>query len=461
MVSFYPAAVVFLPLALVASKSQKRALLFFLASVPLFDVTVFTAISHPFNVPELGIFAILFSLLTNLRNDSTVGFTDRVALISAVGFLMISSLSIILLIVRPTSILVNPYGYTPDDFILQAVTISFSNITQLLLRAFFVTSVFVIGLTVDPDNLEFVTRAVILGAIFAGFIGVIYQLFAILQSDLLINFLYWFGGTGRPEGMGSLGPLPRMASVTGEPGHTAQYLLYVFAVSATLIATGSYNVFSRETLSGVLIVIGGLLLLSTSGTAYGGLIIFSGVILVGAISYKPVKISRLARTVGPFALLLVFLAVILAALDIVPIADITTQQFRKLTFRSGSGTIRARYFRLTADVLRERPFFGLGTGSYYSTSLIGTIVGETGIVGLTAFFALCLGCARPALSHAVRYRTHHHLSFALVVGITTLVLTSLVAKSITTLLSPWFWVALGLPLSLAIREDQGVSTEVD
>jgi hypothetical protein len=435
--------------------------MFFLASVPLFDVTVFTAISHPFTVPELGVFAILISLLMDLRHYTTASFNDQVASIAGVAFLSISALSIVLLVVRPASILVNPYGYTPDNFMLVAVTVSSSNVTQLLLRMFFVISVFNLGLIINSDNLEFVTRAVILGAIFAGTVGVTYQLFAIIQSDLLIKFLYWFGGTGRLEGMGSLGPLPRMASVAGEPGHTAQYLLYAFAVSATLLATGSYNVFSRRTLSGVLVVLSGLLLTSTSGTAYGGLIVFAGVILVSTISYKEVKIRRLTRTIGPFAALLFCLAVLLATLDIVPIIDLTTQQFQKLTFRSGSGSIRARYFRLTADVIRERPFFGLGTGSYYSTSLIGTIVGETGIFGLTAFFALCLGCTRPALSHAFRYRTHQHLGFALAVGVTTLVLTSLVAKSITTLLSPWFWVALGLPLSFAIKLGRGTSTKIN
>lgn len=453
MVSFYP-AVIFLPLAVIASRKQRWALIFFLASLPLFDVTAFFAVSHPFTVPELGIFAISISVLKDLRRGSTVSFNDPLPVIAGVAFLSISALSIVLLVVRPASIQVNPYGFTPDDFMLQAVSISFSNISQLLLRVFFVISVFLLALTIDSDNLEFVTRAVILGGIFAGTVGVIYQLFALLQSDLFIKFLYWFGRTGRLEGMGTLGPLPRMASVSGEPGHTAQYMLYAFAVSATLLATGSYNVFSRGTLRTVLGVLSGLLLMSTSGTAYGGLIVFTGVMSVGAIVHSEIKIRRLARSIGPYVVLMSCLVIVLAVLDVVPIVDIVTQQFRKLTFRSGSGTIRARYFRLTADVLSVRPFFGLGTGSYYSTSLIGTIVGETGIFGLTAFLVLCLGCTRPALSHTRRHRTHQHLGFALTIGVTTLVLTSLVAKSITTLLSPWFWVALGLPLSLAIKRGQ-------
>lgn len=163
-----------------------------------------------------------------------------------------------------------------------------------------------------------------------------------------------------------------------------------------------------------------VLLLSTSATAYGGLLVFRGVARRSAlepadrhsIGGDGVRYATVPRRsprrydrcgFGPER------------------RCATGTQIAKRQFKAGSGTLRLRYIRMAFDLFPQRPLFGSGVGSYYGASVLGTLLAETGLLGLAAFVlahrSAYLKCLRVGYDTTAEVGS---LSIALVVSSATL-----------------------------------------
>lgn len=455
MVSVYPAAAIFIPCLLYTVHSRRRSVLYFLLSIPLFDITVAHAVSHPFIVPEVAFFGLLGNQVIRWSRDERAEVPWSRAHTWFSIFLAIGAISLIYVAENPASVLVNPYGSYAGNFDWIPLTLSLSNITQLVLRVFPVIVIMIFSWSIDISEIPHAIRTLVIGGVIVGCTGVFYQISVLAGWSFVPQAGLWFGGMWRPLGeYGFLGPVPRMGTISGEPGHTAQFLLYLLAVTTTLHLTGSNRVFRERTQFALVMILGGFLLLTTSMTAYGGLIVLAVVtatlgIVTGA--YVPRRVLRLTSWAAVLFLGLLSLMIVTQGDSLI------RYQLEKLQFQGGSGSYRARYFVRSLEVAAKRPLFGVGVGSYYPLSLFGILLAETGVLGLVSFLAAVTTSSRSALGlHLNANLRMPDLTLALVNGAMTMVLVSLVAKSITTILSPWFWVAIALPI-VVVQFERGAS----
>lgn len=447
MVALLPAGVIFIPIAFLAARRRRWALILLAISVPFFGLTVLQAVSHEFHAAEIAVLALgINQFLRWTRTDK--GYLPWPTAFTGFSiFITISALSIVYAIISPADILVNQYGVTPDDFNLVSLSFGWSNVTQFMLRLFTIGAIVLISMNIDQDEIPQLVRLVVLGGIFSGVIGVLYQFTVFFGIQFFQEFLQWFGEGIDPGGYGFIGPIPRMGSVSGEPGHTSQYLLYTFTIVLTLLMTANRCVFKVEELIILVPTAFILLLATTSTTGYGGFLVMSLVLFCLYLLrdvFRPKHVRRIVT--GSFASVFLMVAI---ALFVPSVLDAIRYQIEKLQFQAGSGQIRLKYINHSIKIFVSRPIIGAGTGSYYSTSLIGTLLVENGILGLGSFIWATTVSVRELLSQSYKEdKAFAGLAVSLSSGLLTLLLTSLVAKSISTLLSPWFWFAVALPIAL-------------
>jgi len=446
MISPTPAAILFIPIAVIASVRRKWALSYLLLSVPLFHVKLFVAVGHQFTLPEIAMIALGVSQVIHwLRTGKTVlAIGTPIQLVFV--FLAVCVLSVVNAVINPADVLTHAYNSRINDVELVQMTVTSTNFTQLLLRTFFVGSVFVLYTVLVEYSLRRVIRGLVLGSVFVGIVGIVYQLFLLSGTTWFAQKLYQFGHVAEPNGYGFTGPIPRMGSTAGEPGHTAQYILFTFPVTVTLWILNDESVMSHRELSLTSLFLFFVLIVSTSTTAYGGLIIFTGVAggMLLALGEFPVRrVRQVASLIAPVALI-----VILVLGSLQGVQELVLYQIEKLSLSAGSGSIRQQYLVLSVEIAKARPLLGIGTGSYYSTSLAGTLLGETGFVGLLVFVLANVVAYTRCLASAVRNSGDiSNIGIGLFIGGMTVILTSLFAKSITTTLAPWYWFTLALPMS--------------
>lgn len=461
MTDVSPIALLVIPLVAFAAMRRDRAVYFLVASVPLFGVTAFVAIGHQFRVPELAMFALGFNQLGRSIRTTELPLPRSPGLLWLFAFLCLALLSLVSVAFRPATVLTHPYNLGLDAMRLVPLELSVTNVTQFFLRLFTVLSIYLLAINLTSRTIRVAVRGLVYGGLLAGIVGVAFQVLVFADvawiSELFGRLLDMQAVRRAP----SVGLVPRMYTLVGEPGHTAQLFLFLAAMLVGFAITPfESDVFSETELRVLLPVMVVLTLLTTSSTAYGGLAILGGVSVLGAILYQNDSGTRLLTGYAMGGVVVVGLLSVLVAFTW--FNEFVAFQIEKLLFRGGSGIVRLAYFQLSVDLLSTRPLLGLGTGSYYSTSLAGTLLVENGLLGFGAFLGANLLVYRSA---AGWMNAEHHgtaaLGMALFVGGLTHFLTSLVAKSVTTLLTPWFWLSLALPIALCARANwnQAVTTD--
>ncbi|WP_121820751.1 O-antigen ligase family protein [Halostella salina] len=447
MVKIYPSVLVFLPILLVTIGSRKRSILYFLATVPFFGITVIVAISHRFTPPEIAFFGLMFNQLYRWAKGGEAELQWSQSYSWFGVFLIVAAISVAHVAINPAPVEINPYGKYAGNFDWVLLSFQNSNITQLALRIFTVVVIVFTAMNMRIKELPLYLRTLVFGGFLAGLSGILYQLSILTGIQQLVNIGIIFGDMWPAgQGYGFLGPLPRMGTVSGEPGHTAQFLLYLLAVCSTLYLTGSNRVFRDRTLFGVVVALFTLLLLTTSSTGYGGLLVLAAVTAGLGVLTTDFERTRVIRLLG---CAIVFGIGLVSVVLVTESSSVVEYVFEKLQFQDGSGSYRARYLVRSVEVWLRRPLFGVGVGSYYPMSLFGTILAETGLLGLISF----LGAVTTSSWEAVGFHLNKNLrmpdvTLALVNGAITMIIVSLVAKSITTTLSPWFWIAIALPIAV-------------
>lgn len=453
----HPVALLVFPVAALAATRRKWALMFVVASVPLFAVVPLEAISHRFRIPEIAVLTLGVNQLYRWTKTGTVEFPDARPLYWLGLFLVVACVSVIALVLFTPDVITHPYNLGLDGFRLRELQVRPGNVTQLLLRTFAVGAVVVLVENLTESDIYLAGRGIVFGALFTGLLGLLYQLSVLVGSpavpllfkevanqDLYFRFL----------GRGGYGLLQQMYTLAGEPAITAQFLLFALGVTmgVSLIGVDTPILTYREAWVSSIALLG-MLVLTKATTAFGGILVL-GVVLTGVSLF--VKSTDPAAKWRAIATGIVGVVTSLALLLVlgIDVVGMFLKQLEELQFQGGSGDIRLRYFWLSADVFATRPSIGIGPGSYYSTSLAGTLLGEVGLLGALSFLLANVTAHFECLS--VREGDGRRgVAVGLFVGGTTLLFTSLVAKSITTLLTPWFWFSLALPIAFVWRTGGG------
>lgn len=461
MVIVHPIAVIVLPLAALSVYRRRWAFLFLLFSVPFFSLEVVIAASHPFNPPEIALLVLGGHITIEAVRNSHLSLPNAQPLLLLWGFLGAATLSVIWAVVNPTSVLVHPYRLGFPTFRFVESFLTFDYVSQLLLRVFFVAAVTVICVyLVRSDQLVTAVRGVIYGAVAAGIVGIVYQAAFVLQFSALPMILEGIGFGDFPTNPGMMGPIPRMFSLPGEPGFTADLLLYALAVTTTLmLVPGPNRIFGTKEVRGLTLFLAMALLLSTGTTGYGGLVIMVPV-LSGLMILFPTTRPRNSRRKILQGTAISLILVIGVFLVVGPtLLDILARQIEKLTFQTGSGSVRLRYIRRSVDVFLARPLLGVGVGAHRVPSYLMTLLAETGIVGAILLIGGQVYAFRQCAGLISRNKDDiRPAAAALAVGGTTLLVTNLIAKSISTLLMPWYWFAVALPIAYVAIHSSSILT---
>lgn len=462
-----PSAVLILPLAAVATLRRDWALGLLAASVPFYSLTVVELFSHPFPPHEIALLSLFTRQMWTWVSQGRVVVDHKRAMTWAISFSVVCIISVLLAVVRPANVLVHQYnigGFGTFDF--RQLSLTSANITQLLLRLFYIGSIFIIVDAIkDQREVRRLVRWIVFGAVFAGIVGVLYQV-SILLDGPLPAIMHWLGFNRFPTNPRFIQGIPRMYSLPGEPGFTADYLLYALAITATAFFTrADSGILTRRESVILTAVLGTFLLLSTGTTGYGGLGVFVGVLFVGAVAFEQLR-SR--RFLGTVLVGIVAVPVLLIA-DMIVFGGVLQQLIQyaieKITFDAGSGSIRLRYMLRTVDVFLARPLLGVGVGSHHVPSMLFTLAAEVGLIGVFVFTGFHISVYRSCCWFATKaHPMYAGIALPILVAGVTLLFTNLVAKSIATLLFPWYWFSLALPLALVAtwrsdgRKDSNVKT---
>lgn len=446
--------VIILLLTAAALLSRKVAIMIFLFSIPLKELIVLDLFGRAMRPNEVVIFALglhaLYIVVTqfSIEDGKRIMTSGRFVSIGLFGIICVIS-TLYAFINPPEGVTVHPYNIDASfgAFAVTELELGRNNITQLIMRLFFLGAFVVVALTFKEEDIVQGIRWIVYGALAGGVIGIAYQVSVALESPAVPYFMQEIGFNRFAYPPTYAGPLPRMFSIQGEPGTVANMLLFALALLlVSVLAVNSRPIFSKVWDIVIVFMLWGLILLSTGTTGYGGLIILAGVLGGAVVAYQNLSIRRyltgMILVVGVSGISIVILWVL--GFDIV---SALSYQTSKLQFSAHSGSIRIRYLLLELELVSHRPLLGIGVGSHQSTSVFGTIVTDVGLVGLAVFCAMNLWILAECLLHP-RQIDGHPISAMLFVAGLTLFLTNFLARDASSLYFGWYWVAIGWPLVL-------------
>lgn len=178
----------------------------------------------------------------------------------------------------------------------------------------------------------------------------------------------------------------RISSVSVEPSMLAEYLLTVlpFLVFRFVARKPLISRAADYFVAGSIIAV---LILSTSATAYLGLVILLILSTFWFVRLGLVRSRHVFFVIGTAAVVCIVLSLSSVAHDLV-VADV----FGKLT--TGSGLERSLTISLAWHYFTEYPLLGIGWGSAVSHDLAVKLLSNTGICGFCAFAILIITIAR-------------------------------------------------------------------
>lgn len=435
-------------ITIVAAAKPRWALRYFIITIPLFALQPVNAIGHSFTLTEFAAISLILATVKSWATSKRITIPRSRTLALLIAFLSIGTFSAMHMHISPPEVITHPYNSgSLDAFVQEVLSSSSNNITQSALRYFSISTVLALSIVTHREEIPNIFRWNLVGATIVGIIGVVFQISVL--TDTVVTFSDWMtsiGFSGFAPNVGYFGPIPRMYSTVGEPGFVADYLLYTLAIALTLLCLGDNRVFDSRKLAWYTLALLILTVLTTSSTGYGGLLIL--ILITGFTTFVfrdsvSTKFIRGATAVCMGGCLGIILLVFTMGHGI---SSIIEYQFRKLQFQAGSGSLRLRYLKMAFDILSQRPLFGIGFGSYYGASLAGTVVAESGLVGLSCLLAAIGNAVRNTIRASLDEPQVDAVGLALIVSTSVLILTNLLAKSITSFLFPWFWLSIALPI---------------
>jgi len=462
MVTVSPLGIILMPLGLFLFLRSRRQL--FWGTVLLIPFFYTYVLDLEFtNIQPYQFFGAL--LILRHAIDLSVGAGPRLFGISKptaalIAFLFLVYLSLFMSVVLEGSIYVIPTETPYQDFEnVEPLRFGMSNVTQSIYPTFMV--LLFVCMVREIRDLRIVQRIVQLNIVTAVVViasGIFFQIamiFGLRESiEALYRFVTGFTDVSRiyyGATYNMMGPLPRMFTLSGEPGYTSAYLLTLFGVVVAL----HYNVVRQgwklrhNRLAEALLLAG--LLLAGSTTGYLGLFVM--VVVLFAVP----RLFRLGAKGHRFksALLMnVLLALVLGGLVLVtPILMETsfldyvyTTHYQKLFEEAGSGFVRLATVASGVEVFSKSPLLGVGYGSHRTGSLLTSLLSNVGVLGTSAFF-LFNGLVFARGVKVCRRSGNRELvsiTFALLVSFATLFPTMLIGMTMVAIVQGWYWLLMAM-----------------
>jgi len=172
--------------------------------------------------------------------------------------------------------------------------------------------------------------------------------------------------------------MPRVSSVVHEPSMFAKYLLTVLPILVIGICRRT-PILGRTFDWVALWIMVGILILSTSTTAYVGLFILIFVVLILLLYAKSLRIRYL------FVFLLVPGSLVVLMFTVFPVANAVFDWLVIGKISSGSGIERVNSVKEAWLIFKQVPVFGAGWALVTSNDLFVFLLANVGLIGTTSF----------------------------------------------------------------------------
>lgn len=326
------------------------------------------------------------------------------------------------------------------------------NFTQLMYLIFGGTiAICVAHANLDNHRRHDTERIILLSAIFISLWGIL-QFVCNVTGIPYPDFV--FNNSGSASGKGFLQTLEagvgRISSTAVEPSVFAQSLISLLPLTIpAFLRRGSVISIPADRLCAGLFIV--LLVLSTSSTAYLGILIFG--ILLLAVLLRSHLIS-----VAKASVLAVFAAGGLAAVAVlafvsVPIVSQVANSALLNKSSSGSGLERLMTITLAWGYFRQFPILGIGWGSATSHDLLVKLLSNVGVAGTIIFLAAMFSVIRSNWRGLDELVAPEELSRSVwFLALTVFLITSLLIEF--PLAFGNFWLVLGMALATSWNVDK-------
>lgn len=300
----------------------------------------------------------------------------------------------------------------------------------------------------NSDSKELVRsiRIFMVSAIFVSFWGFLQFACGMLDIEypaFIFNTSKTESALGYTQELRDIG-LKRISSVATEPSMFAQCLL-IAAVLALFTVVNPRPLFSRNWDRLALAIIVGALLISTSTTAYLGLV---GILVLYAFALVYLRILR-AKYIVP---LLTFAGILCFTFAMSSSAKDVFQSMIVEKGESYSVLSRVNSVLLARDYFVQYPILGLGWGSVTSHDLVFKLLSNTGIAGLSAFSLFVVTAVVRLWRSARRIKLSNSnrmfWSLSILMSLLTLIFASIAGDFAFTYGHVWF--VLGLAISIPV-----------
>lgn len=305
-----------------------------------------------------------------------------------VGFLAIASFSLIMPVYINGRLAIS--SPILGDFSETPLYLTSHNFTQLLYLIFGgIIAICVAHSNLRDEDRQQTEKVILLSAIFISVWG-LFQFFCNATGFPYPDYIFNNSGSATAKGfMQTLDiGVGRISSVTVEPSEFAKSLITLLPLTfPAWLKKGSIISRPIDRLVTVLFIL--LLVLSTSSTAYFGLLALAIVTVLLLLRTGDLSLKRAFN----YSLLAVVAtsAVIAAALTSIPIVSGIASTAVLDKSSSGSGLERVMTIQLAFEYFQKYPFLGIGWGSAGSHDLIVKLLSNVGIIGTVAFFG-AMGC---------------------------------------------------------------------
>lgn len=429
---------------------------------PLFDLPVMwirgTRVT-PFHAIILG--WSIASLLRNRKISRFFRFTrPEIALLSWLAIVWLSLLMPIIFSGTVDVVTIHTPWLDYNDKVPLRFTLT--NITQSIYPTFMVWAVLVTSRAFSSESdIIWAINNLLRGVTFVFLSGLLMQVGIFFSGahfvHLIAQPIWGIDRThevmARVANYDAFGNFPRMYTLAGEPGFTANLFATAFALVSTIMLT-TYDAYSLKclhrpsTLTMLSMLVFGLCVAGSTTGYLGFFLVFSLIIMV-------VVLPRLIHLKLPprfSTFIIITITVVLALLVMAylagfnPLRYLLSKQVGKITELHGSGATRMKTVIYSLKLFFELPVLGVGYGSHRSGALITALLSNIGTVGTLAFFtSMCfyiIECTRTVQHAVTNYRAS--IAQATCIALILWLCLSAVSVSIIAFLFPWFWLLLAL-----------------
>lgn len=434
-----PAATVLLPLGLLIFFFRPRYLVpILIITLPLFHLYVASVAGTP--IRAFHYFGGLLICRDIARRASSRQFNTSLPKTSALLLLFLTTVLLSLPMPVLLSGQVNVVSLDTRYRVYDVVPLSFGpqNLTQFVYLAFGALLFFALVPGLHRRNFNSSIRFLNTSAVIVMLSGVAFQIASLVDRSLIDSAFWFFTGSrdtttlfGRAA-YGSIGLVPRMFSLAGEPGFTGLFLLlpWSFALAAP----------RRRKLW--LFMLTFSILLTGATTAYFGAAFILATGLLVSLTRR-----SLLRNILPSAGLLACMFMLFGLgcwmlLHVNPIQYVVEAHLWKLTGDVGSGVTRSETIEYTLrNVFAKSPIFGVGYGSHRAPSFGTFLLANIGVLGTIAFLIFNASLARRAY-RVLAIPEVRKVALAAVAALCGILLAILAAKGAVTVMFGWYWFLL-------------------